>query len=62
MIRLIEPHEIPNLKCKCKLCGKFISIKNHDNFHLDFTPDTEFTTESFDYYHKDCWNKLKNIK
>lgn len=41
---------------KCVYCGRFIGHKEMDgdavSFH--FTPDSEFTTESIDYFHVVC--------
>jgi len=41
---------------RCKVCGKFISYKDFDsnNVKVDFTPDTQFTVESYEYAHKPC--------
>lgn len=40
----------------CIYCGRFIGHKEFDSnavsFH--FTPDSEFTTESIDYFHVVC--------
>lgn len=38
----------------CFVCGKFIA---HDNIHVNFQPDTHFTTERIEYYHKECYEK-----
>jgi hypothetical protein len=40
-----------NAKCEC--CGKFVKRYSDDTI-LVFTPDSEFTIESFEYYHKKC--------
>ena len=41
---------------RCYVCGKFIAYKDFDdnNVQVDFTPDTEFTVESYRYAHKPC--------
>ena len=41
---------------RCHVCGKFISYKDFDNsnVHIDYTPDTQFTVESYKYAHKPC--------
>lgn len=41
---------------QCSACGKFISYKEIDSGQTvwDFTPDTHFTSESCDYYHRKC--------
>ena len=40
----------------CSVCGKFIGGGEFDRDEIDveFTPDTEFTTEDFVFTHKAC--------
>jgi hypothetical protein len=41
---------------RCEICGRFIGYKefSNDEIKIDFTPDTEFTTEEIKYTHKKC--------
>jgi len=41
---------------RCEVCGKFISYKELDKNQIiiDFTPDTEYTTEQTLFTHKKC--------
>ena len=44
------------VKIRCSICGKFIKYSDigTDKIGYDFTPDSEFTIESHEYYHKKC--------
>ena len=41
---------------KCVICGKFIAYKDigTDKISDEFTPDTDFTTEAYEIWHKEC--------
>ena len=40
---------------RCQVCGKFIGYGEiPENVKVDFTPDTEFTTEETVFTHKHC--------
>lgn len=47
-----------NTVFKCTKCGKFLSYEelDSDNVKFEFTPDTEFSIESSEYYHLNCKN------
>lgn len=49
----------PRLICKCRYCGRFLSP---GLAVADFTPDTIYTYERIDFYHRDCWDKLGCIE
>ena len=44
---------------RCVYCGKYVSyIDIQDKkVAVEFTPDSEFTTEKFEMYHVKCQNK-----
>jgi hypothetical protein len=41
---------------KCSVCGKFISYREVEEGKVlvEFTPDTEFTSESTEFTHEKC--------
>ena len=41
---------------RCSICGRFIAYADigTDKIVQDFTPDSEFTTECLEMWHKDC--------
>ena len=41
---------------RCIYCGKFISISDMktDKIGSNFTPDSFYTTEKLEFYHKSC--------
>ena len=48
---------------KCEICGKFISYKDFEQNKVktEFTFDTEFTSESYEFYHIECLKKPKKL-
>ncbi len=44
---------------RCEICGKFVSYKdiNNDKVRVDFTPDTQFTDEKYEFFHNKCETK-----
>lgn len=46
----------------CTLCGKFIAHKDFekDLIHVDFTPDTHFSSEKTEYTHINCKKNAPN--
>lgn len=48
----------PKLKpVRCARCNRFMSVKDLDEGHCDFTPDTAFTPEKIEWVHKRCQEK-----
>jgi len=53
-----------NQKFRCVACGKYLS---HESFekgevHIEFTPDTPFTVESIEYFHKKCYDRINKVR
>lgn len=49
---------------RCSYCGRYIGASefDRDEIIVDFTPDTQFTTEKIEHIHKRCKKILhKNI-
>ena len=44
---------------KCSVCGKFISYKDITlrRVKVDYTPDSEYTTEKTEFWHLKCAKK-----
>ena len=49
---------------KCRSCGKFIGHNDfiNGNVNIKFMPDTNFTVEATEYYHKKCLDGLISIE
>jgi len=49
---------------KCRTCGKFISHHEFINgdVNIKFIPDTNFTVETTECYHKKCLENLISIE
>lgn len=48
-------HSIDDNWRKCKRCGKYLSYKEMELQAIcEFTPDTHFTTEKIEWFHKHC--------
>ncbi len=49
-----------NNRYKCDYCNKFIKMEEikQEEIKQIFTPDSEFTIEGMEYYHKQCFVKL----
>lgn len=45
---------------KCIFCGKYIAYKDigTDKIGTHYEPDSEFTTETFEYWHKSCEKRI----
>jgi len=50
-----------NQPIRCSVCGKFIKYEDCSNGKVlvEFTPDTEYTTESTEFTHTKCLNPTK---
>jgi len=47
---------------RCEVCGKFIKYSDiPEKTIVNYTPDTEYTIEKTEFFHKECWLKLTNI-
>lgn len=44
---------------RCEICGKFMSKLDLEVGHCDFTPDTAFSYEKVEWYHKKCREESK---
>lgn len=38
---------------RCYFCGRFVTV-NHPFVNMDYTPDTDWTIETFTFYHLSC--------
>ncbi len=53
---LIQGKANKGYEFRCCICGQFISYKDFDNLavQIEYTPDTEFTVERYEYTHNYC--------
>jgi hypothetical protein len=42
----------------CIYCGRFLSLES-DDVDMSFTPDSEYSVESFEVWHKRCEEKSR---
>lgn len=42
------------LQPRCSVCGKFMAYRDLGKHCYKYTPDTHFSTEEHEYWHKEC--------
>ena len=63
-ITVNKPSKGRNPDFKCIICGKYVSYKDIDSGKIKskFTPDTEFTNERMEFWHKYHDEKVSNCR